>query len=107
MFTGNRVSTNGVVANRWVLAIGLAIASMAVAAGCVADDDHGSSDPRAASTGVTEQEGRIESCESDYFDSAGGQIGWCVLPCNGPKQCGGITSGWQVASIEASCERCW
>jgi hypothetical protein len=105
MFTGNRMSANGVIANRLLLAMGLAVASMAVVSGCATNDGPG--DPPTPSTAVTEQASRVEWCDAEYLDSIGREIGICVLPCNGPLVCSGITSGPDVASTEHSCERCF
>jgi hypothetical protein len=86
------------------LAIGLAIASMAVASGCAADDDIQRSG--APSTGVTEQASRIQWCDVDYLDSEGHIIGSCLYPCEGGEICSGITDGPQAVRIETSCEPC-
>jgi len=106
MITGNRVSTKRVVANRWRLAICLALGSIAVAAGCAADDGTGAEDPATDQIGVAEQASRIQWCDTEYFDSVGHLLGTCVVPCKGREQCSGITSGPDVAAIETSCELC-
>jgi len=111
MLTGNRMSANGVVANRWLLAIGLAIGLMAMASGCAADENNSSGDPRARSTGVTEP--ALSTDTSEPSDAP------LALDCSSPtptcrdfctcqyREClesGGIPSLCRAESVD--CFRC-
>jgi hypothetical protein len=95
------VKRGGRGTTRWWLVIALALGMALPVIACTdAVDDP---DPP---TGETEQ--GLTTCDYDYFDGAGNQIGFCYVPCGGPRRCTGIIPpDPRVKHIEFSCTTCF
>jgi hypothetical protein len=82
------------------LSLGVAAGLTLPATGCAGND----TDDPAPSTDQIEQ--GLTTCDYEYFDADGHEIGFCFVPCGGPAQCTGTTRGPLVVHIEFSCETC-